>query len=97
MDSGKVGSTRITALVSGDNAAAKDAVVTLARDIGFETVDAGPLTNARLLEPLGFLNIQLADVLGQGTQIGFKLARGYRIIGREIESLAADLWSFFDQ
>jgi hypothetical protein len=75
MDSGKVGSTGLTALVAGDDAAAKEAVLTLARDLGFEAVDAGPLKNARLVEPLGYLNIQLGYVLGWGTQIGFKLVR----------------------
>jgi predicted dinucleotide-binding enzyme len=75
MDSGKVGATPITALVASDDAAAKETVVTLAKDIGFETVDAGPLKNARLLEPVGFLNIQLGYMLGLGTQIGFKLVR----------------------
>ena len=76
MDSGKVGATPLTAFVAGDDAAAKHVAVSLAKDIGFEAVDAGPLKNARLLEPLGYLNIQLGYVLGQGTQIGFKLARG---------------------
>ena len=75
MDSGKVGTTPLTALVAGDDIAAKQAVATLANDIGFETVDAGPLKNARLLEPLGYLNIQLGFVLGFGPQIGFKLVR----------------------
>jgi hypothetical protein len=32
-------------------------------------VDAGPLTNARYIEPLGYLNIQFGYMLGQGTQI----------------------------
>ena len=31
------------------------------------------IKNARLLEPLGFFNIQLGYVLGMGPQIGFKL------------------------
>ena len=75
MDSGQVGSTRLTALVAGDDAAAKQAALTLAKDIGFEAVDAGPLKNARLVEPLGYLNIQLGYVLGLGTQVGFKLVR----------------------
>lgn len=75
MDSGKVGPMSLTVLVAGDDAAAKATVVTLAQDLGFEAVDAGPLKNARLLEPVGYLNIQLGYVLGLGTQIGFKLVR----------------------
>ena len=48
-----------------------------ARDIGFDAVDAGPLANARLLEPFGFLNIQLGYVInkGMGAGIGFALVR----------------------
>jgi hypothetical protein len=38
-------------------------------------VDAGPLTNARWLEALGYLNIQLGYMLTTGTQIGFTLVR----------------------
>jgi len=38
-------------------------------------VDAGPLKNARLLEPLAYLNIQLGYMLKLGTQIRFKLLR----------------------
>jgi 8-hydroxy-5-deazaflavin:NADPH oxidoreductase len=41
-------------------------VLALARTIGFDAVDGGPLANARLLEPLGDPNIQLGYVLGQG-------------------------------
>jgi len=75
METGKVGSSTLSAFVAGDDAAAKEAVAALARDLGFDVVDAGPLKNARLLEPLAYLNIQLGYVLGQGTQIGFKLVR----------------------
>jgi len=76
MDTGKVAGQALTALVAADDAAAKDTVLGLARAIGFEPVDAGPLANARLLEPLAYLNIQLGYMLGLGTQIGFKLVRG---------------------
>ena len=38
-------------------------------------MDAGPLRNARLLEPMGAMNIQLGYALGLGTGIGFSLAR----------------------
>ena len=45
----------------------------LARSIGFDAVDAGPLQSARLLEPMGYQNIQLGHALDLGTNIGFRL------------------------
>jgi predicted dinucleotide-binding enzyme len=76
MEIGKVGDQRLTAFVASDDQPAKQNVMELARGIGFDPVDAGPLKNARLLEPLAYLNIQLGYVLGMGTQIGFKLLHG---------------------
>jgi predicted dinucleotide-binding enzyme len=73
MDTGRLGEQRLTALVASDDDNAKQTVRALAGDIGFDAVDAGPLRNARLIEPLAYLNIQLGYVLGMGTQIGFKL------------------------
>lgn len=75
MDTGRVGSTPLSAFIASDDASAKQAVLALAQDLGFEAVDAGPLKNARLLEPLAYLNVQLGYVLGLGTGIGFKLAK----------------------
>jgi len=75
MDSGAVGGQQLTTFVAGDDATAKAQVIQMARDIGFDVVDAGPLQNARLLEPLGYFNIQMGYVLGLGTQIGLKLVR----------------------
>lgn len=75
MDSGAVGGQQLTTFVAGDDAMAKAQVMEMARDIGFDAVDAGPLHNARLLEPLGYFNIQMGYVLGLGTQIGLKLIR----------------------
>lgn len=66
------GNTKLTAFVAADDADAKKTAQELAGAIGFDAVDAGPLANARLLEPLGYLNIQLGYVLGHGTQVGFK-------------------------
>ena len=76
MDTGKLGDQRLTTFVASDDASAKTTVLGLARDIGFDAIDAGPLKNARLLEPLAYFNIQLGYVLGMGTQIGFKLLHG---------------------
>ncbi len=76
MDSGRLGDQPLTAFVAADDAAAKQTVLELARGIGFDAVDAGPLKSARQLEPLAFFNIQLGYVFGMGTQIGFKLLHG---------------------
>ncbi len=76
METGKLSGQTMTAFVAGDDAGAKETVRELARGIGFDAIDAGPLKNARLLEPLGFFNIQLGYVLGMGTQTGFKLLHG---------------------
>lgn len=73
MESGKVADQRLSAFIAGDDEPARKQVMELARNIGFDPVDSGPLKNARLLEPLGYFNIQLGYVLGMGTQIGFKL------------------------
>jgi predicted dinucleotide-binding enzyme len=73
MDFGRLRGNLLTAFVASDDVDAKKAVMELAQEIGFDAVDAGSLRNARLLEPLAFLNIQLGHVLGMGTKIGFKL------------------------
>jgi 8-hydroxy-5-deazaflavin:NADPH oxidoreductase len=52
---------------AGDDAAAKERVAALIRQIGFEPVDAGPLENARQLEAMGNLAIRVAYSLGRGT------------------------------
>jgi 8-hydroxy-5-deazaflavin:NADPH oxidoreductase len=72
MSTGKVNGEQLTAFAAGDNEAARKTVLELAKAIGFDPVDAGPLKNARSLEPLAFLNIQLSWVLGNGPNVGFK-------------------------
>jgi 8-hydroxy-5-deazaflavin:NADPH oxidoreductase len=57
----------------GDDAGAKGKVKQLADELGFEGVDAGPLTQARLLEPFALLWISLAFKAGLGREIAFKL------------------------
>lgn len=59
----------------GDDLAAKQVVRPLVDELGFEPVDAGPLSQARLLEPLALLWISLAYAQGQGREIAFKLLR----------------------
>ncbi len=75
MKTGKLRGERLTIFVAGDDGPAKDVVRRLAEDIGFESVDAGPLKSARYLEPLGMLNITLGYGLKMGTDVGFKLVK----------------------
>lgn len=59
----------VPVFIASDSARGKDMVKALAESIGFATVDAGGLKNARYLEPLAGLNIYLAYGTGRGTSI----------------------------
>ena len=54
---------------------AQAVVIQLASEMGLEPVDAGPIKNARLLEPLAALWMQLAFVTHHGVDTAFKLIR----------------------
>jgi 8-hydroxy-5-deazaflavin:NADPH oxidoreductase len=71
----KIAGQTISIFFAGDDADAKQKVGELIERLGFDAVDAGPLQNARYLEPLSLLNIHLGRVLGYGTRIGFGLLR----------------------
>jgi predicted dinucleotide-binding enzyme len=73
---GRIGNEQLTLFVAGDDAKAKQTVMQLGADIGFDPVDAGPLKAARYLEPMGMLMINLGYGLGMGTRIGYKLVKG---------------------
>ena len=60
-------------LVAGDDASSKLRVMELVGKLGFEAVDAGPLKNARLLEPLAMLWIDQAMKRGRGRDFAFAL------------------------
>ena len=76
MDIGRLADQQLTVFVAGNDTQAKREVSDVANAIGFDAVDAGPLRNARLLEPVGYFNIQLGYVLGLGRSIGLTLVRG---------------------
>lgn len=59
----------VPVFVASDDAQAKQTVQALAESMGFASMDAGGLKNARYLEPLGGLNIYFAYGAGQGTGI----------------------------
>ncbi|RYZ89552.1 MAG: F420-dependent NADP oxidoreductase [Proteobacteria bacterium] len=75
MDSGKLNGQTLTAFAAGDDDSARNKVLEILRSIGFDAVDAGLLPNARSLEALGYFNIQLGYVLGNGAMTGFKYVR----------------------
>lgn len=63
---------------AGDDAGAKRTARQLVTDVGFEAVDAGPLTRARELEHLAMLWIALAMGIGvpaMGRDMAFRLVR----------------------
>lgn len=64
-----------TLFFCGDDDDAKQMVRQLASDLGFEPVDAGPLANARYLEPLAMLYIHLAVRGGWGSNTAFKIMK----------------------
>jgi len=77
MSTGRAGGEAIVLPVAGSDAAAKDTVMRLAADVGFDPVDAGPLRNARYLEPLAMQLMHLAyGPPKMGTNLGLKLLRG---------------------
>lgn len=59
----------VPVFLAGDDAAALAAVAELVRLSGFAVEQTGGLETARLLEPLGLLNIKFGYALGQGTAI----------------------------
>jgi len=69
------GGARADGFYCGDDAAAKATAKTLIADIGLNPVDVGPLRNARLLEPMAMLWIDLAINQGWGAKHAFKLLR----------------------
>ncbi len=56
-------------MFAGDHEFANHRVEGLIKAIGFEPIDAGPLKNARFMEPVGLMMIQFAYGLGRGARI----------------------------
>jgi predicted dinucleotide-binding enzyme len=67
------GSRTPTMFYCGDDTDAKTIVKKLIFEVGFEPIDAGPLTSARYLEPLAMLVIQLGYGQKMGTNFSISL------------------------
>jgi len=65
----QIADQKLQTYVASDNDEARKKVIELAEEIGLEARNAGPLSNARYLEPLGYMNIQFGYMLGHGTGI----------------------------
>jgi predicted dinucleotide-binding enzyme len=66
---------RPSLLYCGNDQAAKDIAATLIRDVGFDPVDAGPLTTARFLEPFALAIAQLAYEGDDGPELAYRIER----------------------
>jgi NADPH-dependent F420 reductase len=60
---------------AGDDGAAKKVAAGLADELGFDPIDAGPLSQARVLEPFALLWISLAFMQGHGREIAFQFMK----------------------
>lgn len=63
----------LTMLFAGDDAEAKRVTAELCREVGFDPVDLGPLSRARLLEPVALTWITLAFAGGLGPDFGLTI------------------------
>lgn len=71
----RFGAQRADGFYCGDDPASKATVAKLIDEAGLDPVDVGPLRQARLLEPMAMLWIDLAVNQRQGVNHAFKLLR----------------------
>jgi hypothetical protein len=75
MERSDFGAAKAVMFYCGDDAGAKKTVHGLVEELGFDGHDAGPLTQARLLEPFALLWISLAFAQKYGREIAFQFLR----------------------
>ena len=68
-----VGGVQLDGFVAGDDPDAKEHVIHLLEEIGYRPIDVGPLSTARYLEGMAFLNISLNAKNNWSWQSGWKL------------------------
>lgn len=73
LESASVGGQQVSMFAAADDEDARRRVLAIGRAMGFDAVDAGPLSNARWLEGLLFLEMMLEKV--HGSQIGWRFLR----------------------
>ena len=69
------GDQRAALAIAGGDQAAKETVFKLARDIGFDPYDAGPLAAARTTERLAWHWIEISTIYGDRSDFAFALLR----------------------
>jgi predicted dinucleotide-binding enzyme len=73
VDAALVARLKPDVIYAGDDDDAKRVAASLARDVGFNPIDAGPLRIARYLEPMGLVVGQLAYEQELGPELGYRL------------------------
>ena len=75
MSDPQYGDQQATMFYCGDDESAKETIKQLTVELGLEPVDAGPLVNARQLEPLAAFYCYLAIFGGWGGDCAFKMVK----------------------
>lgn len=71
-----INGVRRTVFVCGNSINAKRIVIRLIGRMGANGIDVGPLSNSRYVEPACYLLVNMAFILGKGTQLGYYFLDG---------------------
>lgn len=75
--------THASTFYCGDDEDAKKIIRQLIESMGFGAIEAGPLSNARYLEPMGMLMMWLRFAGGRGTDISLNLVTRTQILAKQ--------------